>query len=54
MNNLEKNTKKLKNKLACGGTAKEGKIELQGTHIQKVKETLLEMGFTPDTIVVKQ
>ena len=47
-------TKKLKTKLACGGTTKEGKIELQGTHLQKVKEMLLEMGFSPDTIVTKQ
>ena len=47
-------TKKLKNKLACGGTHKDGKIELQGTHLQKVKEMLLQMGFSPDTIVTKQ
>jgi translation initiation factor 1 len=51
---LEDLTKKLKSKLACGGTAKNGKIELQGAHIQKTKEMLLQMGFTPDTIVVKQ
>ncbi|MCK5107545.1 MAG: translation initiation factor [Nanoarchaeota archaeon] len=47
-------TKKLKSKLACGGTAKEGKIELQGNHLQKTKEMLLELGFSPDTIVIKQ
>lgn len=47
-------TKKLKSKLACGGTAKEGKVELQGNHLQKTKEMLLSMGFSPDTIVVKQ
>jgi translation initiation factor 1 len=45
--------KRLKSKLACGGTAKEGRIELQGSHLQKIKEILLEMGFAPDTIVVK-
>ncbi len=45
--------KKLKSKLACGGTSKEGKIELQGEHKQKVKEILLDSGFSPDTIVVK-
>ena len=47
-------TKKLKSKLACGGTVKGGKIELQGTHIKKVKETLLELGFSPDSIIVRQ
>lgn len=51
--NIDELTKKLKSKLACGGTAKNGKIELQGTHVQKTKEMLLQMGFTPDTIVVK-
>ncbi len=47
-------TKKLKSKLACGGTAKKGKIELQGNHIQKTKEMLLDLGFSPDTIITKQ
>ncbi len=46
-------SKKLKSKLACGGTFKEGRIELQGEHRQKVKETLLESGFSPDAIVIK-
>ena len=45
-------TKKLKNKFACGGTSKEGKIELQGEHRNKVKEVLVEMGFPPETIKV--
>jgi len=36
---------KLKNKCAAGGTAKEGKIELQGDHKKKVAQTLEEMGF---------
>ena len=45
--------KKLKSKLACGGTIKGGKIELQGEHKSKTKEILLEAGFSPDTIVVK-
>jgi translation initiation factor 1 len=35
----------LKTKFAAGGTAKEGRIELQGDHKKKVKETLESMGF---------
>jgi translation initiation factor 1 len=45
--------KKLKNKLACGGTAKEGQIELQGDHLTKIKAELIALGFAPDTIEVK-
>ncbi len=37
--------RKLKNKCAAGGTAKEGKIELQGDHKKKVAQTLEVMGF---------
>ena len=35
----------LKSTCACGGTIKDGKIELQGDHRIKVKETLEKMGF---------
>ena len=37
--------KKLKNSLACGGTIKEGRIELQGDHKVKAKEVLIKLGF---------
>lgn len=46
--------KTLKNKLACGGTAKEGVIELQGNHLLKVQEELVRMGFAPETISIRQ
>ncbi len=45
--------KKLKSDLACGGTLKKGKIELQGDHRQKTKEGLIKMGFAPETIEVR-
>jgi translation initiation factor 1 len=51
--NLKQTAKKLKEKFACGGTAKEGKIELQGDHKQNVKKYLIEMGFAPETIEVR-
>ncbi len=41
---------KLKKKCASGGTIKDGKIELQGDHRTKVKETLEKMGFTVEIL----
>jgi translation initiation factor 1 len=40
----------LKSICACGGTIKDGKIELQGDHRTKVKETLEKMGFMVEVI----
>ena len=51
--NLKDLAKRLKEQFACGGTAKDGKIELQGDHKSKVKQYLVKMGFPPDTIEVK-
>ena len=45
--------KKLKSELACGGTIKDGKIELQGEHRQKTKKILVEYGFAPSSIEVR-
>ncbi len=45
--------KKLKTKLAAGGTFKEGKIEIQGEHKEKVKKILLASGYSQDQIEVE-
>ena len=46
-------SRKLKSGFACGGTVKNGKIELQGDHRAKIRESLVELGFLTDTIDVK-
>ncbi|HDZ35668.1 MAG TPA: stress response translation initiation inhibitor YciH [Thermococcus sp.] len=50
---LEDIAKKLKAKLACGGTAKNGRIELQGDHRERVKKLLADLGFSEDLIEVE-
>ena len=45
--------KKLKSELACGGTIKDGKIELQGEHKQKTKKILIDHGFAPSSVEVR-
>ncbi len=42
--------KALKEKLACGGTIKNGVIELQGEHKRQVKPVLISLGFSADSI----
>ena len=49
---LPKLAKKLKSKIATGGTAKDGKIELQGNHLYAVKDVLIAEGFAEDQIDV--
>ena len=50
---IKETAKKLKSKLACGGTSKNGTVELQGNHLQKVKEELSKLGFEANTITVQ-
>jgi translation initiation factor 1 len=45
-------SKKLKSKLACGGTFKNGRIELQGDHRSKIKDLLIKFGYEADLIEV--
>ena len=44
--------KQLKSKLACGGTIKEGHIELQGDHKNRVKDLLVKLGYSEEQIEV--
>ena len=46
-------SKKLKTKLSCGGTYKNGRIELRGDHKGKLKAMLIQMGFPEDKIEVE-
>lgn len=49
---LKKLASYLKSKLAAGGTIKNGKIEIQGDHRNKLKRILVEeLGFNPDNII---
>jgi translation initiation factor 1 len=50
--NLKKLASILKSKLATGGTAKEGRIELQGDHRHRVKKILVELGFPEENITI--
>ena len=50
---LEDTASNLKKNLACGGTVKEGRIELQGNHESRVKDLLIDMGFSSDIIEVE-
>lgn len=48
---VKKVAKGLKNELACGGTYKGDKIELQGNHTKKIKKILVLLGFDEDSIL---
>ena len=48
--NTKEILKELKQGLACGGTLKEGIIELQGDHKFRIKPILIKLGFAEDSI----
>ncbi len=50
---LDELASSLKSKLACGGTAKDGQIELQGDHTRRIKDVLAEEGFDKENIEVQ-
>ncbi|MBT4445738.1 stress response translation initiation inhibitor YciH [archaeon] len=51
--NIADIAKKLKNKFACGGSSKNGQVELQGDHKTRIKEALMDFGFAQESIEIK-
>ncbi len=49
---LESAEKNLKRILACGGTSRDGVVELQGDHKDTTKKALIGMGYKEDIIDV--
>lgn len=47
---LKQTAKSLKEALACGGTVKDGVIELQGNHSRQVRAVLVRLGFPDESI----
>ena len=52
-NNIDNTGKELKQKLACGGTVKDGLIVLQGNHLSKIRSMLSSLGFPADCVVIR-
>jgi len=50
--NLKELGKKLKSKLACGGTIKDKNIELQGNHLENAKRFVVEEGFSASSVTL--
>ena|SRR3989338_8321607 len=51
--NVKDIARQLKSEFACGGTVKNGNIELQGDHRAKIRDSLVRLGFSPETVDVK-
>jgi len=51
---LDETGRELKQKLACGGTVKEGVIILQGDHRRKMKKLLSDEGYPLESITVME
>ena len=51
--NIKALAKKMKSKLACGGTQKQSKIVLQGDHRSRIKELLIKEGFPKEIIEIE-
>ena len=51
---IDSTAKELKHKLACGGTAKEGVIVLQGDHKKKIPNILKSLGYPQESIEVNE
>lgn len=49
---LEETGRELKQKLACGGTAKEGVIVLQGDQRKNIRKALVNFGYPEGSITV--
>lgn len=45
---MDRVTKELKAACACGGTHKEGRVELQGDHRSRVRMVLEKLGFNTE------
>jgi translation initiation factor 1 len=50
--NAKQLASKLKSRLACGGTFKNGRIELQGVHKAKMKDLLTSLGYDESQIEI--
>ena len=45
--------KTLKSKFACGGTYKDGQVELQGDYRKQIKSVLVDQGFEAENIQIQ-